>query len=180
MARFSRAQIRRYLQDADSASATAEQGAQFEELTAYLFETIPRIHITARNEYSAFGTEEIDVACWNDRAPGGLVSVEFPAIILIECKNWSMPVSSMEVAWFIRKVWGRGQRFGILIAANGITGNSRDLNRANQLIARALSQGTSILVITREEMLALTSSLDLVRLLQIKMTRLVIYQTSLR
>lgn len=86
----------------------------------------------------------------------------------------------MEIAWFIMKVWGRGQRFGILIAANGITGNSRDLNRANQLIARALGQGTSILVITREEILALTSSLDLVRLWQIKLTRLVIHQTSLR
>jgi len=84
------------------------------------------------------------------------MSVEFPAIILIECKNWSTPVSSMKIAWFIMKVWGRGQRFGILVAANGITGNARDLNRANQLIARALSQGTSILVITREEILALT------------------------
>ena len=131
MARFSRARIRRYLQDADSASTAAAQGAQFEELAAYLFETIPGIHLTARNEYSAFGTEEIDIACRDERAPGGLVSVEFPAIILIECKNWSTPVSSMEIAWFIMKVWGRGQRFGILIAANGITGNSRDLNRAN-------------------------------------------------
>lgn len=99
--------------------------------------------------------------------------------MLIECKNWSKPVSSMEVAWFIMKVWGRGQRFGILVAANGITGNARDLNRARQLIARALSQGTSILVITRSEILALANSDDLVRLLKTKLTQLVVHQTSL-
>jgi hypothetical protein len=179
MARFSRARIRRYFLTADAAITTATQGAQLEELVAYLFTTIPGLRITARNEYSAFGTEEIDLACWNDRATSGLAAIEFPAILLVECKNWSKPVSSMEVAWFIMKVWGRGQRFGILIAANGITGNGNDLDRAHQLIARALSQGTSILVITREEILRLTSSLDLVRLLQKKLTQLVVHQTSL-
>jgi hypothetical protein len=162
-----------------TAATNAEKGAQFEALVAYLFETIPGVRVTDRNEYSDFDTEEIDVACWNDRAHDGLAHPEFPAVLLIECKNWSKPVSSIEVAWFIMKVWGRGQRFGILVAANGITGNPRDLNRAHQLIARALSQGTSILIITRAEIVALRNGTDLVRLLQLKLTQLVIRQTSL-
>jgi hypothetical protein len=179
MPRFSQSRIRRYLHQADLAVTTAEKGAQFEALVAYLLETIPGVRVTDRNEYSDFDTEEIDVACWNDRSPDGLAHPEFPAVILIECKNWSKPVGSIEVAWFIMKVWGRGQKFGILVAANGITGNSHDLNRSHQLIARALSQGTSILVVTRAEIMALRSSADLVRLLQLKLTLLVVRQTSL-
>jgi hypothetical protein len=179
MARFSRARIARLLREADAATDATTQGKKFEDLAAYLFGAVPGIQVTERNEYSAFGTEEIDIACWNERHPDGLASIEFPAIILIECKNWSRPVGSLEVAWFIMKVWGRGQRFGILLAANGITGNGRDLSRAHQLIARALSQGTHILVITREEIAALNTSRDLVQLLKTKLTRLVIHQTSL-
>lgn len=179
MPRVDRSRVQRYLQRADAAPTTAQKGALLEDLVAYLFGLIPGIRITARNEYSIFDTEEIDIACWNDRASDGLSSVEFPAIILIECKNWSKPVSSLEVAWFIMKVWGRGQRFGILVAVNGITGNAHDLNRAHQLISRALSQGTSILVITRSDILALRDSDDLVRLLQTKLTTLVVHQTSL-
>ncbi len=136
--------------------------------------------MTERNEYSAFDTEEIDVACWNERSPGGLAAQEFPHIILIECKNWSKPLSSMEVAWFITKLWARGRTFGILVAACGITGNSRDLNRSHHLIARALAQGIHILVLTKADIFALKNSDDLVRLLQSKLVRLVLNQTSLQ
>jgi len=179
MARISQSRVRRYFQQADAASTTTEKGAALEALVAYLFETIPGVRVTERNEYSVFDTEEIDVAFWNERVAGGLSSVEFPQILIIECKNWSKPVSSMEVAWFIMKLWGRGRRFGILVAAKGITGNPHDLNRSHQLIARALAQGTHILVLTREDLLTLRSSDGLVRLLQLKLTQLVVRQTSL-
>lgn len=178
MAAFSRAQLARYFRDADRAADAATVGSLLEDAIAYLFGSVPRVSVTERNEYSAFDTEEIDIACWNEHRLSGLGAPEFPAVILIERKNWSKPVSSIEVAWFIMKVWGRGQRFGILIASNGITGNARDLTRAQQLVARALSQGTTILVITREELLALRNSADLVHLLKRKFTQLVVRQTS--
>ena len=71
MPRISQSRIRRYLHQADLAATTPEKGAQFEALVAYLFETIPGVRVTDRNEYSDFDTEEIDVACWNDRSPMG-------------------------------------------------------------------------------------------------------------
>ena len=110
------------------------------------------------------------------------------------------------------KVWGRGQKFGILVAANGITGNPHDSEsipsthrqgtEPGGLVQRAryfsgVSEGrfsccrakdttevyrarcTGILVVTRAEIMALRSSADLVRLLQLKLTQLVVRQTSL-
>lgn len=78
MPRISQTRVRLSLEQANSALTTSEKGALLEELVAYLFGTIPGVHVTERNEYSAFDTEEIDVACWNDRAARGLSSVEFP------------------------------------------------------------------------------------------------------
>src|SRR3954452_18609590 len=98
MPRISQSRVQGYLRRAEIALTSAAKGAELEGLVAYLFGTVPGIRVTDRNEYSAFDTEEIDIACWNDHVPDGLSSAEFPAIILIECKNWSKPVSSIEVA----------------------------------------------------------------------------------
>jgi hypothetical protein len=68
---------------------------------------------------------------------------------------------------------------GILIAANGVTGNSHELSQSHQLLARALNNGIRILVITRAEIETLTHSDDLVRLLKTKLIQLVLRQTSL-
>jgi hypothetical protein len=174
-----RARIRRYFQRADSVSTMSQKGTLLEGLVAYLFGRIPGLRVTERNQMTVFNTEEVDVVLWNSRDPNGLSSVEFPAILLVECKNWTNAVGSMELAWFIMKVWGRGQDFGILVAANGITGNAFDLNRSHQLIARALSHGIRIIVITRPEILSITHSDDLVRLLETKLAQLVVHQTSL-
>jgi restriction endonuclease len=179
MPRISPSRIRGYFQQADNATLMTAKGAILEDLVAYLFGRIPGVSVTERNRMTVFDTEEIDVTFWNDHHAQGLSSEEFPAIILVECKNWSQPVSSMEVAWFITKVWGRGQNFGILIAANGVTGNNHELSQSHQLLARALSNGIRILVITRAEIETITHSDDLVRLLKTKLVRLVLRQTSL-
>ena len=92
-------------------------------LACYLFETIPGLSISQRNVKNVFATEEIDIAFWNEHHPSGLRSIEFGSVILVECKNWSKPVGSLEVSWFLAKLQNRARNFGVLIAASGITGD---------------------------------------------------------
>jgi hypothetical protein len=97
-------------------------------LACYLFESIPGISVLHRNALNVFGSEEIDVAFWNEQDPEGLKWLE--AFLLVECKNWSAAVGSAEVITFLAKLRNRGLDFGIMIAAKGITGNPDDSNRA--------------------------------------------------
>ena len=100
-----------------------------------------------------------------------------PNIILVECKNWSKPVSSEEVNWFDSKLKRRGQSFGILIAANGITGNSQNVESAHEIIRVALSEGRQLVVITQTEIKTLQTTQDLVSLIQEKLCELVVSGT---
>jgi Restriction endonuclease len=159
----------------DKATTPAERGRALEDLIVYLFELVPGISVTARNELNAFGAEEIDVAFWNDGDPSGLRL--FDHIILVECKNWSSPVGYPELAVFLDKLQSRGRPQGILIAAAGITGNPRDLTNAHSVLARALSQGKEIIVLTRYEIEQFTDTLQLVRLLKQKRAQLAVSGT---
>ena len=163
------------VQVALNGNTNGERGKALEDLVCYLFNQVPGISITHRNELNAFDTEEIDVAVWNDGDPDGLFFL--PYIILIECKNWSSRVSSAEVSWFDSKLRSRGLDFGILIAARGITGNAADLTAAHSIVAGALRDRRRFLVITTDELLALPSTEALARLIKQKLCDLAVKGT---
>jgi hypothetical protein len=158
-----------------TAATTNARGRALEDLIAYLFELVPGISVTARNELNAFKAEEIDVAFWNDGDPAGLRM--FDHLILVECKNWSKAVGYQELAVFHDKLQSRGRPMGILVAAAGITGGAADLTAAHSVLARALAQGREILVITRSEIEQLTNTDELVRLLKKKRAQLAVSGT---
>lgn len=151
------ATIRGYLAKWDNPAATnAARGKAFEELACYLFSNIPGVTITSRNEMNTFATEEIDVACYNIQDPAGLRSLN--PFFLVECKGWTNPVSSVEVSWFLNKIEHRGLDFGVLFAANGITGVAEHLTAANSVVAFALAaKKIRMVIITRAEIEMLTS-----------------------
>jgi hypothetical protein len=159
----------------DHAATNAARGRALEDLIAYLFELIPGISVTARNELNAFDAEEIDLAFWNEGHPAGLRI--FDHLILVECKNWSSPVGYPELAVFHDKLQSRGRSLGILVAAAGITGDPTSLTNAHSVLARALSQGREILVITRHEIEQLSDTDELVRLLKRKRAQLAVSGT---
>jgi hypothetical protein len=159
----------------DQATTTSARGRALEDLIAYLFELIPGISVTARNELNAFDAEEIDLAFWNEGDPAGLRM--FDHLILVECKNWNSPVGYPELAVFHDKLQSRGRPLGILVAAMGITGDPTGLKNAHSVLARALSQGREILVITRREIEQLTDTDELVRLLKRKRAQLAVSGT---
>jgi hypothetical protein len=171
MAAFSTRKIADYFKRSDAAKTAAAKGKELEDLTVYLFEKIPGVSLSARNVKSVFDDEEIDVAFFNDQSPAGLRFLNF--FLLVECKNWSKPVGSMEMAWFAWKVESRHLDFGILIAANGITGNAADGKEAHKIASSALEHGRRLIVVTRAEILALRTTEDLVTLIKRKLLQLV-------
>jgi restriction endonuclease len=161
----------------DDAPTPVEKGDALEELIAYLFECIPGLTVTARKGMDASGAQEIDVAFWNDSHPEGLRL--FDHVLLVECKNWAEPVGHAELSVFTDKLRSRGRPLGILIAASGITGNPIQLSHAHRQISRALEQGREILVLTRIEIEALRTSVELVVLLKRKRAMLAVSGTSI-
>jgi len=177
MAVISQEVVRSYFDGVTPDGEPLGQGPALEELVCYVFGCIPGITVARRNVLNAFQTEEMDVAFWNSQDREGFYFL--PYVILVECKNWSKPVGSQEVAYFISRVENRGLDFGILVATNGITGDGKDLGRAHFLIASALARGLRIVVITRHDVEALADSDDLVRHLQEKLCDLAVSGSSL-
>ncbi len=171
MAAIDQGQVQAFVDAGLNAATTAEQGRALEDLICYLFDLVPGITITHRNAMNAFANEEIDVALFNE----GIVSL--PNIILVEAKNWSNRVGSIEVAWFLTKLQNRGLDFGILITTLGITGNANDLNAAHNTVATALAQKRRLIVITTDELLALTDTEELLHLIKTKLCDLAVKGT---
>ncbi len=156
----------------DQNATTSQRGKALEDLVAYTFSQVPGIAVTHRNEMNVFETEEIDVAIFNDGAPDGFHYL--PSVILIECKNWSSAVSSIEVSWFINKLRSRGLDFGILVATNGITGNATELTNSHSLVAAALLERRKLIVLTTAEIVALINTHQLSTLVKRKLCELAI------
>jgi len=177
MAAISQRRISAYFAIGLNGATTTTQGRALENLVCYLFLKIPGIEIAKRNALNVFNTEEVDVALWNRALPTGVPFL--PTVILIECKNWSHSVGSQEIAYFATRLRNRGCDYGILVAANGITGIPEDLTHAHFETATALSQGKRILVVTRAEIELLAHSRELVALLKQKICDLVVSGTTL-
>lgn len=175
MAAVDRAVIQGFIDAGRNGQTTAEQGRALEDLICYVMGLIPGVVITHRNEFNVFDTEEIDVAIWNDGLVDGLFAL--PPLILIECKNWSTRVGSNEVNWFDTKLRNRGLPLGILVTTLGITGNAADLTDAHAIVAAALREQRRLIVIRTDELLALNSTDELVRLIKLKLCDLAVKGT---
>ena len=156
------AQVAALLHTAATAGDTDAQGKAFEALAVYLFQSVEGC-IVAHDVTNVFGTEQIDVAVGNGRHPNGLTLL--PSVILVECKDWAQPVDSKTVGYFINILTNRSVEVGILIAANGITGNKEELTHAHALGIPALGRGIKLLVVTTDDIRSLTCSADFVELL---------------
>jgi hypothetical protein len=175
MAPIVAATVQAYIDAGRNGPTTVEQGRALEELICYVLGQVPGVSITHRNELNAFETEEIDVAVWNDGAADGFFFL--PNIILVECKNWSNRVGSSEINWFDAKLRNRGLAFGILVTTLGITGQAADVTAAHAIVAAALRDGRRLVVLTTDELLAINSTEELVRLIKLKLCDLAVKGT---
>ena len=175
MAQLDQATMQGYVATGDAAPNTAVKGQALEDLICYAFGEVPGISITMRNAVNAFHNEEIDVALWNEQVADGFPFLS--NIVLIECKNWSSAVGSAEVNWFDTKLRNRGLDFGILVCANGITGDQQQLTAAHDTVSKALMEKRRLVVITVAELLAMTDTNDLTNLIKQKMCKLAVSGT---
>jgi hypothetical protein len=156
MARFSRKQVGQLVALARNGATSHAKGRALQDLVCHLFAAIPGVRPPICNIVDFAEGGEIDVFCANKGQDNGLWFL--PRAILIECKNWTEPVGSQEVRVFIDRMKERACEAGILIAANGVTGNDNELNAARRHISRAQEDRYEILVVTLEE-LAVTPGL---------------------
>jgi hypothetical protein len=162
MGTFNPAIVRGYLREATAGSSTHARGKAYEALAVHLFEAIPGC-FAERDTINFFGTEQIDVAVGNSRVPDGLCLL--PTVLIVECKDWARPVDSKTVGYFVNILANRGVEVGVLIAANGITGDPLELGRAHALGISAIARGIKVLLMTTAEIEKLCSAADLTELL---------------
>lgn len=171
MATIRQACLSRLLGACDDAATPDAKGTAFQRLVAYVFEQIPGVTLWGQNTKDRAGSEEIDLAFRNARASGGLTHLD--TILLVECKNWAKRVGAEQVSWFADKLRHKNRTFGVLAAANGITGTPDDRRAAHSQLAKALKENCEIAVITRQDIESLRSGADLVELLAAKRMELV-------
>ncbi|MGW5517635.1 restriction endonuclease [Nocardia africana] len=164
MAELCTATIERHLRRAeDPDNSNQERGRAYEELLEYIVGSVPGTKVR-RNKRSHFDSEEIDIAVLNLPCEGSLKGL--PELFLVECKNWSTRVGSDAIAAFRAKLDNRCLSLGVLVAANGVTGELRGMTAAYDSGASAMHKGIRLIVLTTDDLRTLQTTDDVVTLLQ--------------
>jgi hypothetical protein len=159
--------LRQLLAEAGEAANTDQQGHAYERAIRYVFEAAGCL--VEQNQTNMGGTEEVDLGIGNT-GPFPLL----PQIFLAECKDWDDPVDSKTVGYFLNIVRNRSLELAIIVAPKGVTGDDRDMTYAHSLGFAAGAQNVKVVVITTEDLLALTSKGDFVALLHRRYLRAVV------
>jgi len=172
MGRFSYRGIAQRLAEGDAAATTEEKGAALEDVVIGSFCKVRGLGFLRRDQTNNAGSSEIDILLFNQRHP---VGVPFLTDYLIfECKNWAKPVDSGTVASFITKIRAARLELGILVAANGITGDGHQRTAANDIIRQAFDRDNiKVLVVTRAEIENFRSVADVIELMREKFGALI-------
>jgi len=161
------------LEEMDTAPTTTARGRALEELIAHMFAACHGVRHYRNNTLNQAGSAEIDVCFWNSRSPGFLDFL--PAILVVECKNVSHRIGSAEIGTFINKLANMRLEYGIFVAAQGITGTPENLRAAHDTIRTAAQvQKIKLIVLTRDELVAIREATDLVVLIQNKLLDLTV------
>lgn len=146
---------------------TAEKGAALEAVVAETFCQLDGVGVIKRNIIDNAGSLEIDILLYNQRHPIGLPFL--PNHLIIECKNWQAAVNSATLTVFTGKLHKFRVDFGILVAANGITGDPNDRTAAHAHLRSVYDRdGRIVIVVTRAELEALRTTEDLGSLIREK------------
>lgn len=164
------------IQQAQNGNGSHERGRALEDLACYVVGGIPGIEESVRNAVDYADGGEIDILFANRQGPKGLWFL--PTVFLVECKNWQQPVGSQELRVLVDRLRERACTLGVLVTANGITGDADDLKAAHHQISRALEDGFHVLVISLAELTPIVDRQQLVKFLLSKWMRLKAFKTS--
>lgn len=154
------------LQAAERLSGTGK-GSALEDLVADLFTQIPGCELVARRGRNKTLSGEIDLGF--RLAPPTPFPGYFEAEMLVECKNHRDPVGPESVSWFGQKLVDARQVAGILVAVNGISGDSDAGTGALHEVDRLRREGIVIAVVDGRELKRITAVRCLVELVSQKL-----------
>ena len=158
-------------------STTTARGRALESYIGDLFTQIPGLRVSARNSLNAAGSQEVDIVFWNECKVDGLYFIA--NCFLVESKNTTDRVGATEIREFTTKLRDRGQKIGVFVAANGITGQVGHLRQAKDAVSRALREGIQLIVFTVAELEAVATTEELVILFQDKISLLFATESSI-
>lgn len=145
----------------DAAATNQQKGQSFEHLSIYMFEHLEGVEVTEHD--IRMPSEEIDIVLWNAQTEE--ILRPWDAVILVECKNWSATVGAPVLDNFVNKVRRRALTTGIFVAANGVTGGFVRGDGADPgavgILTSALQDGIRVIVITMDDIRAITSLDDI-------------------
>ena len=170
MVDYNAQKIKSFIKKGVNAPNSREKGKALEDLVCYLFLQFNGIELYDTDVMNFHKTEEIDIVLWNEQKEDLLKSL--PNIIFIECKNLKKNVGTQDVAYFITKLRNKGLTFGILIASFGITGSEKNSDRAHFEIPIALSDGIRVIIITINDIIHLSTTHNLIKLIKQKICSL--------
>lgn len=145
---------------------TYERGKRLEQLATWLFPHLPGLSVDSTNVFDVGGSHEVDVPLFNDiGVPNSLFALG--TNFYVECKNYENRVGGQEVAWFSHKLAQGGGSAGVLLTTQGITGDAQDRTFAQGVVHEAKTGNPPrwILIVTLDDLAALTSTADLRKLL---------------
>lgn len=151
-----------------------EKGKRLETLIASIFSDVEGLHFELSNLKNFYQTEEIDLLFWNDRERHGLHFLDCP--LIVECKSSKSALSGRALRYFATTLADKGRSSGVLVALSGVAGKETAATAGFYHMTAALTQGVSVLLVTREDLLSLTSGAGLVALLKRRLLSLVTSQ----
>lgn len=141
-----------------------DKGRRLEALISEIFSLVSGLEYDGADLLNFYRTEEIDLLFWNDRERDGVHFLDCP--LIIECKSSSTPLSGRDLRYFATTLADKGRRSGVLVALGGIAGSESAASAGFYHMTAALGGGVTILVVTRDDLLALTAISGLVALLK--------------
>lgn len=143
------------------------RGTALETVGGELFSSIDGVSVALTNVRARDRDGELDILLRNDtRDGGGLLGL--PSRFVLECKASVEPVATRDVAHFLYQLQLRQIRYGIMLAAAGITGTAESATSAHRVVRDARGWGYTILVIDYDEVALLRSPAHLVAVIDRK------------
>ena len=146
------------------AADKATKGKLLEQLMEDILGSIDGLQILKRN--ARLRAEELDLVIKNDLTTGFWRLAGSP--IIVECKNWAEKVGAPEISLLLDKLQAIGPdaKTGILVALNGITGDS--YADAVLKVREARQRGRYILVLDHHDLQKIADGMSLTHVVEKK------------
>ena len=167
---ISRRELNEKIEFVDSASTNKEKGQSLEELSDLLFSSINGVTTKYNNLLGS--SNEIDLVLEYKRSSFNPVFDEFGRYSLVECKNWAVPVGAKFVRDFESKLDKTKIKLGFLVSKNGVTGANGGADALREIHSAFDRSGTYIVVITRDDILTISSGEDFYSIIDNKIDRI--------